>query len=144
MKRIKRILTFFKENKVIIVLNILVGLFLGRLLVYLGFGFFFLLVAIPLVFVTVSFNGFIKRKEIEFLNWWNFRQAIKEAKKKYYKSTNRGTRPGKRYLVIQKTDGKLAVVNNTFIKHYNKIVAKKSGKKITIKDLLEMSYYSIG
>ncbi len=48
---------------------------------------------------------------------------------------------GKRYHVVPRDKNKLMVVDNTFIDHYNKCVKGKS-KKITINDLLIMSYYS--
>lgn len=47
---------------------------------------------------------------------------------------------GKRYFVIP--DGKkLKVVDNDYIKLYNKAAAHLKCKKINIKDLLEASYY---
>ena len=48
---------------------------------------------------------------------------------------------GKRYHVVPKDNTHLMVVDNSFIKRYNKAVKGKS-KKITIHDLLKMSYYS--
>ena len=45
---------------------------------------------------------------------------------------------GKRYFVVPATDTTLMVVNNDYVKHYN----KHSGqKKITFHDLIKMAYY---
>ena len=46
---------------------------------------------------------------------------------------------GKRYHVVPATSTSLMVVDNSYIKVYNKVV---KGRKITINDLLRMSYYS--
>jgi len=46
---------------------------------------------------------------------------------------------GRRYHVIAAADNKLVVVDNNFVKYYNK---KTKGPKITIDKLIEMSYYS--
>ena len=50
---------------------------------------------------------------------------------------------GRRYHVIRTTGARLIVVDNTFVKRYNKKISKlKKGKKITIKDLIELSLYT--
>lgn len=48
---------------------------------------------------------------------------------------------GRRYHVVPKDNETLMVVDNRFIDAYNRAIKGKN-KKITIKDLLEMSYYS--
>lgn len=48
---------------------------------------------------------------------------------------------GKRYHVVPFSDKKLGVVDNTFVKSYNRTVNGKRNK-ITIDKLLKMSYYS--
>lgn len=48
---------------------------------------------------------------------------------------------GKRYHVIPKDKYSLIVVDNTYVDKYNKFIKNKA-KKITILDLLKMSYYS--
>lgn len=48
---------------------------------------------------------------------------------------------GKRYHVIPVANDKLKVVDNQFINQYNRII-KNIGRKITIEDLLKMSYFS--
>jgi len=47
---------------------------------------------------------------------------------------------GKRYHVIPRDDRRLQVVDNTFINAYNSQMPK--AKRITIVDLIKMSYYS--
>lgn len=50
---------------------------------------------------------------------------------------------GKRYFVLPATQTKLMVVDNTYIKNYNKAIKKEKGyKKININDLLNMAYYA--
>jgi hypothetical protein len=77
------------------------------------------------------------RKEIKFeynsiLNsiafWINKREADKRHKSN-----------GRRYHVVPATSTRLIVVDNSYIKHYNK---HSKGPKLTIVKLLEMSYYS--
>jgi hypothetical protein len=48
---------------------------------------------------------------------------------------------GKRYHVVPDSKGKLKIVDNTYIDHYNKFFKCKA-KPININDLLKMSYYS--
>lgn len=90
----------------------------------------------------------------KFKNWWkgtkivywynsvwnhfHFKNMCRKANK-MHKMT------GKRYFVVPKTDTSLMVVDNEYIKQYNKFMSKQKKanrvKKITIKDLIEMSYY---
>lgn len=46
---------------------------------------------------------------------------------------------GKRYFVVPATDTSLMVVDNNYVKFYNK---QKGVKKIDIYDLIKMSYYA--
>ncbi len=66
------------------------------------------------------------------LNYYNFWKMKRKANK-LHKMTK------KRYHVVPLSDTKLTVVNNDYIKWYNK---HKGVKKITIHDLIKMSYYS--
>jgi len=68
---------------------------------------------------------------IESLKFW---RTKREANAKHKQT-------GKRYHVVPYDTKTLAVVDNSFIDNYNKAV-KGKGKKITIQDLLKMSYYS--
>lgn len=76
----------------------------------------------------------IKFELNSIINSFNFWKAKRKANKMHRLT-------GKRYHVIPQSDGKLTIVDNEFIKHYNRVVKGKS-KKITIHDLLKMSYYS--
>jgi hypothetical protein len=46
---------------------------------------------------------------------------------------------GRRYFVVPKTANSLTVVDNSYIKYYNKV---NKNKQITIVDLINMSYYA--
>jgi hypothetical protein len=46
---------------------------------------------------------------------------------------------GKRYFVVPHTETRCMVVDNDYIKHYNK---QKGIKKININDLIRMAYYA--
>ncbi len=48
---------------------------------------------------------------------------------------------GKRYFVIPKSDSRLSVVDNNYIKRYNKAASKLHFNKITFLDLIESCYY---
>jgi hypothetical protein len=48
---------------------------------------------------------------------------------------------GKRYHVLPTHNGRLMIVDNEYVNAYNKLV-KGTHKKITIKTLIEQSYYS--
>ena len=48
---------------------------------------------------------------------------------------------GRRYFVIPDSGGGMVVVDNNYINIYNKTM-KTHGKKMTIVDLLKMSYYA--
>ena len=63
--------------------------------------------------------------------WYNKRQADK-----MHKLT------GKRYHVVPKDESTCMVVDNTYIDHYNRAMKKVGGRKISIVELLRMSYYS--
>ena len=66
---------------------------------------------------------------------WNpihFR-AMKKRANLYHEKT------GKRYFVVPMTATRCTVVNNDYIKSYNK---QKGAKRININDLIRMSYYS--
>ena len=76
----------------------------------------------------------IKFEINSLLNYYNF-WRMKRAANKKHKIT------GKRYHVVPKSNDSLMIVDNTYIKFYNKAVKGKS-KKITINDLIRMSYYS--
>ena len=62
--------------------------------------------------------------------------AFKNAK---WKAMRLHKATGKRYYVVPKNQTSLMVVNNDFVKAYNMAI---KGKRITIKDLLEMSYFA--
>lgn len=71
----------------------------------------------------------------QFNTWWNtyhFWSKKREAER-LHKLT------GKQYFIVPKTKTSLMVVDNTFIKYYNKNAPK--GKRITHPDLLKMCYY---
>ena len=66
------------------------------------------------------------------LNYYNFWRMKRKANKLHLMTK-------KRYHVVPMTETKLMVVDNNWIKHYNKYT---TGKKINIHDLIKMSYYS--
>lgn len=66
------------------------------------------------------------------LNYFNFWKMKRKANK-LHQTTK------KRYHVVPMSETELMVVNNDFIKWYNK---HTRGKKINIHDLIKMSYYS--
>lgn len=66
------------------------------------------------------------------LNYYNFWRMKRKANKLHSVTK-------KRYHVLPISDTKLIVVDNSFLKYYNK---QKGVKKINIHDLLKMSYYS--
>lgn len=82
---------------------------------------------------------------MKLLNWIKseFYDIVEEFKfwraKRLAKALHKKT--GKRYHVVPKNDKELMVVDNTFIDAYNR-AAKGKTKKITINDLLKMSYFS--
>ena len=76
----------------------------------------------------------IKFEYNSIINSFKFWKVKREANKKH-KLT------GKRYHVVPFDDKTLGVVDNSFIKAYNKTVKGKQNK-ITIDKLLKMSYYS--
>jgi hypothetical protein len=65
-------------------------------------------------------------------NYFHFKNKVREAKR-----LNKLT--GKRYFVVPATNHSLCVVDNTYIKLYNK---QKGVKKININDLIRMSYFA--
>jgi hypothetical protein len=75
------------------------------------------------------------RHEIKVLTTYlNCRKCKREA-------NNLHKLTGKRYHVIALNNNKFKVVDNTFVDKYNKLIKGKN-RKITINDLLKMSYYS--
>jgi hypothetical protein len=76
----------------------------------------------------------IKFEINSLINSYNFWKAKRKANKMHRLT-------GKRYHVVPASETKLMVVNNDFVKEYNRLV-KKKGHKITIEKLLKMSYYS--
>ena len=68
------------------------------------------------------------------LNSYNFWKAKRKAIKLHKLN-------GKRYHVVPASNTTLVVVNNDYIKRYNKAIKNKR-KKINISDLIKMSYYS--
>ena len=48
---------------------------------------------------------------------------------------------GRQYFVIPAKKNKLLIVDNKFILSYNKFIKNKAVRKITIVELLKMSYY---
>jgi hypothetical protein len=81
-----------------------------------------------------QFKAWIIYQYNSIWNYWHFKKMRAKADK-LHKLT------GKRYHVVPATKQSLMVVDNTFIDKYNK-AAKGKTKKITIVDLLKMSYYS--
>lgn len=60
--------------------------------------------------------------------WWMKKQADQAHKE-----------TGKRYFVVPATENRCMVVDNTYIKYYNR---QKGVKKINIHDLIKMAYYA--
>ena len=69
------------------------------------------------------------------INYFNFKIARKKADK-MHKLT------GRRYHVIPAPNNKLMVVDNSFVKVYNKKAKEIKTKQIDAMDLIKMSYYS--
>ena len=74
--------------------------------------------------------------EIIYMKWnnYHFNQKKKEADR-LHKLT------GKRYYVLPISKSRLGVVNNEYLKVYNKWAAHNNRKKIRLPDLLDMAYY---
>jgi hypothetical protein len=79
-----------------------------------------------------NLNYWIKYWYNSVWNYFHFKMKVREAKK-----LNKLT--GKRYFVVPQTNHSLTVVDNTYIKFYNR---QKGVKKININDLIRMAYYA--
>ena len=77
----------------------------------------------------------IIREINDILNSLSYRKHRRKADKLHKKT-------GKRYFVIPESDTKCIVVNNDWLKYYNRKVPKS--KRLTFKELCEMAYYSTG
>ena len=78
-----------------------------------------------------------KRKEREYQKQCD--QEEKRFKKHCLEADRKHAIDGKRYFVIPAGDLELIVVNNDWLKSYNRMVPKN--KRISFKQLIEQSYY---
>ena len=75
---------------------------------------------------------------LQYNSIWNtlhFKRKVKEANEMH-------KRTGKQYHVIPGPRKELLIVNNEWLKKFNKAIKKGGGKPISFPQLLEMSYYS--
>jgi len=87
-----------------------------------------------IVFQLVTFKGWVV---FTYNSWWNTRhlkKMTKDADKKHELT-------GKQFFVVPASKTRLMVVDNSYVKAYNKMASKQKRPKITHPQLLEMCYY---
>jgi hypothetical protein len=80
-----------------------------------------------------DFAGWVEYQWNSFINWYRFKSAKRQADKKHRLT-------GRRYHVIPAGKDKLIVIDNSALKYINQHTPK--ARRIDVKRLLEMSYYS--
>ena len=87
-----------------------------------------------IIYGAVNIWRWIKSEYFDLVESFKFWRMKRQADAMHKKT-------GKRYHVLPTSNGNLVIVDNNFVEGHNKFI-KGKGKPITIKDLLEMSYYS--
>lgn len=88
---------------------------------------------------------YFRVKLMKFLSWLSFELRMKRERKRLKIAKRKAIKlhklTGKRYHVVPNGSGGLMVVDNEFLKIYNKNV-KGLGKQLTFQDLMKNSYFS--
>ena len=84
----------------------------------------------------------IKRLLKRLKYWYDSRVTHYQFKRYRKRADKLHELTGRRYHVIPDSAGGMVVVDNRYIDIYNKAVKGTKTKPITIKDLLQMAYYS--